>query len=274
MYYLEMSVRGGNVQVLVNELKLERVQGGSGGTLAKPINTHLVGEKNELKIRALPAQLESGKISKVSDLHIVGTVKRYESGDVVSPEGGDVLERFDFDEVIAKREQAFAEEFNPTNIEGQVSIPEVTFPIEHTITFDNEGVSFQKLLMGGAVIEDEDQLLSYAERLRSLMKERNAEALYQEFKPKFDDYRAAYPEISGDFAVVFPNFLREQFFPEGPITEFDQSDIELRSWCEGRIWELYRKPKEPFFATKGLEGSILELPVFVGKIDGELKVVR
>lgn len=274
MHYLELRFRGATVQVVANGLKFARIDGGSGGTSSKPLNTHLVGENNDVTIRVAPDKLDSGEVSTVSDVTLVGTIKTYSSDGVVAPEKGDVLKEFDFDEIVAERQQELAEQFDPTGVEGEPSPPEVTLPVEHSITFDNTGTSFRGRLMEGAEITDKRRLRDYAERLRSLLANQRAEALAREFKPKLDDYSTLHPDSGKNFVDEFPQFLREEFFPGSPITEFGRSDIGLNSWCEGRIWELFVKPDQPFFKTKGAGGTSNEIPVYVGEVDGALKVVR
>jgi hypothetical protein len=126
----------------------------------------------------------------------------------------------------------------------------------------------------GPTINSEQRLRDYAAHLRSLVAREQAEALAQEFKPKLDDYSTLHPDSGKNFVEEFPQFLREEFFPGRPITGFDRSDVGVRSWCEGRIWELFVKPDQPFLKTKGGDGASNEIPVFVGEVDGALKVVR
>ena len=273
IYTLEVSVNGARARAVLNGLKLAEVDGGSGGGFTKPSNTHLVGEENVLCLELLPAELDSGEMSTVSDVKGDGAMKRYQAGEAMTPESGEVLRAFDFEDVIARREQDLAENFDPAS--GETAPPAVTFPLEHTLTFDNEAPSFRALLLEGPVIEDRKRLLTYAEHLRGLMRERDAEALTREFTPKFDDYREAFPGTPDeDPAAGFPRFLEEEFFPGGPMTAFEMDAVSLRAWCDGRIWELYVDPDRPFFTTHGRNGPANELPVYVARIDGSLKIVR
>jgi len=274
IHYLELRFRGSTVQVVVNGLKLVRLDGGTGASSSRPLDTHLVGENNEVTIQIAPDELDSGEVSTVSDVTLVGTIKTYSSDGVVAPEKGDVLKEFDFDKIVAQRQEELAEQFDPTGVEGEPSPPEVTLPIEHSFTFDNTGASFRERLLEGTEITDEQRLRDYAERLLSLVSEKQAEALAQEFKPKLNDYSTLHPDSGKNFVEEFPTFLREEFFPGRPITEFGRSDVGLRSWCEGRIWELFVKPDQPFLKTKGVDGTSNEIPVYVGAVDGRLKVVR
>lgn len=262
------------MQVVVNQLKLTRLAGGTGGTSSKPIDTHLVGKENKVMFRVLPDRLDSGEISTVSDVSLVGTIKKYSPEGVVAPGEGEVIKEFDFDAIVAKRQEELAKQFDPTGAGDETSMLEVTLPVQFSVTFDNVGASFRERLMRSNEITDEERLRNYAEHLRSLVVKKSAEALAREFKPKLDDYSMLHPDSGKDFTKEFPQFLREVFFPGQPIVEFERSDIGVKSWCEGRIWEIFVKPEQPFLKTKGMDGKSNELPIFVGEVGGKLKVVR
>jgi hypothetical protein len=100
------------------------------------------------------------------------------------------------------------------------------------------------------------------------------DALYKEYKPKIDDYVIAYPQEFPDPQQSFDNLFRNDFFPGGAITDFKQDDIGLKPWCDGRIWEIFVKPDQEFFKNKGLDGDINSIEVFVGMVEGSLKIVR
>jgi hypothetical protein len=66
-------------------------------------------------------------------------------------------------------------------------------------------------------------------------------------------------------------------YGRGPFFEFDREDVVLNKWAEGRVWEINVDRAEgledTFFLARA-DGEVWTMDVFVGKVDGELKVVR
>jgi len=277
IYYLELTMRGCRVQSFVNGLPLSDNDAKAGAAFGSPFNANLVGKDNQVRIVVLPTPYDSGEVSTLEDVVVLGAVKKYGPDEIAGPESGDVIARFDFAEVIEKRKKEQEERLGSVGAispEEREALLMVTFPLEHTISFDNEGPAFPNRFLEADIIDDEERLLRYAKQLLALMKNREAEGLYREFKPKMDDYNVAYPTEATDDAVAFPQFLQEQFFPDGPITKIEKEEIGLRRWCEGRIWELYVKPDQALFSTSGLNAQDFEIQVFVGLDHEELKVIR
>lgn len=274
IYNLEMTMRGCKVLATLNNLPLVDSNAGAGASFGSPLNSKLVGNDNRLRIVALPALLESGQISQVPQVVLYGTVKIYGPDDISAPENGVVIKTFDFREVIVERRRKLALEKKAPLTDSSLNAMPVIFPLELEVEFDNVGPAFAERFMQGAIIQDEQRLLDYAERLRDLMKQKAYDDLYTEFQPKFEDYNLAYYRGNLDRKPVFIQYLKEKFFPSGPLLDFERDDIILKRWCDGRVWQLLIKPDLSFFKTAGMDGMIYELEIFVGMVNGALKVIR
>ena len=106
--------------------------------------------------------------------------------------------------------------------------------------------------MDAPQIDDDERLLSYAEHLLKLIRDKNSKALYNEFLPKLEDYSIAYPDFREDDSVVFPAFLEKEFFQGGPLADYKRKEIGLNKYCDGRVWEIFIKPNQELFKTAGL----------------------
>lgn len=274
LYNLELTMRGCKVIATLNNLPLVNSDAKAGASFGSPLNSKLIGKDNQLKIVALPTLLESGAISKAADVVLNGTIKVYGVNDISAPENGKIVRKFDFNEVIAERRQKLLLEKKAAGLDSAASALEITLPLELQITFDNEGPAFQNRFVQGPIIKDEKHLLDYAERLRDLLKSRAIDKLFNEFKPKFEDYNIAYHRGNLDRRPAFTEYLKEKFFPNGPLLNFDRDDICLKSWCSGRVWEIFIKPDRPFLMTAGMGDEVYEMEIFVALVNGELKVIR
>lgn len=275
IYRLELTMGKCLVQAVINGLRQASIDATHGGSFACPINDNLIGEDNIVEIIVMPAMLESGQLAQVSDILVGGAIKIYETNE---DDGSDnapiVIERFDFANIITKRQREAY--LNRTVLEdGELKeVPDISFPVDFGVEFDNKYFSFRNRFLESEIIDDKEMLLDYAEFLRDLIIKHDTSGLYREFKTKFDDYNIAYPKYAEDDEVTFPQFLNSEFFPGGPITDFERDDIGLKSWCEGRVWEIFVKPNQPLFITTGLNKQINEIDIFVGLVEGELKVIR
>ena len=264
IYSFEVFANKCIVEITINGLFIFRTDAKNGTSLNYPFNTELIGKGNEIKITAYPTLLDNGLPSSYSDVTITGTIKTYGENEITGPEAGQLVQRIDFSDVVAQKQMQAEMITDLTKL----------FPMSKSFTFDNEGLSFKNRLVDAPVIIDEKLLLDYAEKLRSILAKQDIEALWAEYKPKIDDYALAYPREFPDPLNWFINFFKNDFFPGGPITNFKKGDIGLRSWCDGRVWELYVKPAQKFFVNQGLDGDINSVEVYVGMVDGKLKIIR
>lgn len=145
-------------------------------------------------------------------------------------------------------------------------------PMTVFTTFDNEaGPDFSAIFEEAPALEgtpqDTSRLVDYALKLKNLLREGDAEALYDEIQPSVDEeigwYQVAYAGKGRENAIPY---IRDEW---NWNTDFERSDIGVRRWSSGRVWELYVKPGEPLFHS-----ARSHLNVYVANIGGKLKVVR
>jgi hypothetical protein len=247
----------------MNGLCVFRADATKGSSVTYPLNTELAGD-NSLKLVMYPVLLETGILSTPADIVIEGAVKCYNAGDVTGPECGDLILSIDIEDIQGA--------FEPEALSVQ-QLKDL-FPLTKTFEFKNEGVIFKNRLIDAPVITDKNKVVEYALKLRDIIKRQDLESLYIEYLPKLDDYARAYPDEFPDPKGWFTNLFRDDFFPGGPIVEFDRDEIVTRPWCDGRIWEVCRKPYQPFFMNKGLDGDINMIELYVGMVDGKMKIIR
>jgi hypothetical protein len=264
VYSLELFAAKCIIEVTANGLFLFRADAKHGVGKNYPFNTELIGKGNEIAITAIPTLLDSGVISTTKEILIKGTLKKYKSNETTGPESGELIATIDFADLIAGKE---AQANTPADLAK-------IFPLSYTITFDNEGVSFRNRMVDAPVIQDKTLLLDYAENLRGILARKDIDALYKEYKPKLDDYVLAYPQEFPAPREWFDNLFGNDFFPGEPVTDFKRDSIGLRSWCEGKIWEIFVNPAQPFFLTRGSNGFISSIEAFVGLDNGCLRIIR
>jgi hypothetical protein len=266
VYYVELFAKKCLIEVVANGLFLTRSNAKNGSSLSYPINTELIGAGNKVLIRAVPTLLDSGELSTIDDIHVLGTIKKYMPDDIIGPEAGELIGTIDLSEGIEQKKVDV--EINPLKLKD-------LFPLSQTIEFDNDDLSFRELLIDGKIIDDKDKVLDYAEYLRDLLAKKDMERLFKEYEPKLLDYKKAYevPQFD-DPADFFIEFMRGDFLPGGPITNFKRNEIGMRKWCDGRIWEVFVLPDNEFFTNTGLDGDINRVEVFVAMVNGSLKIVR
>ena len=119
---------------------------------------------------------------------------------------------------------------------------------------------------------DSAALRAYAVRLRDLVAAGDGAALYDEFAPALRDNGALHglPPLPDDtlrarWAAGPSGWAGADPAPLAP------SEVGLRSWSGGRVWELYRPGADGLL--QGRDGGPYT-EVYVGEVDGALRVVR
>jgi len=303
-YYLELSVLDARTLTTVNGVGIDESDGRTSASFNSPTNANLIGKGNTVTVTVKPTTVaagdppKSGKLadadsvrpSTVEEAKVTAKIKKITSGKV-TPEGGKTLAEKNLQEVVEKREEALRKEFlekmesaPPEKKKALASREEeltsVTFPIEMELTFDSEDVpSFRERFVEAPVIEDTAALKDFAMRLRTAVIERDYETLFNALKPKYVDYNAAYPgRAKEDRRAWFENLFQEHIYSKGLSMDFDREDLKLQKWAKGRIWEVNVDRGEAlgdeFVLTKMGQKGRSFMDIFVGKVDGELKVVR
>jgi hypothetical protein len=139
-------------------------------------------------------------------------------------------------------------------------------PVVVSTTFENEaGPDFSDIFLDAPVLTDTTRIRDYAMYLRDRMAARDTLALFEAFRPSYADhyiFNGRSGSVEEDEAI-----LKERVIGDFDLG-FERSDIDVRAWSGGRVWEIKRGGKALFEA----EWAVRD--VYVAEIDGELRVVR
>ena len=255
IFHLSLTLNACLARVSLNGFQLAAVDARAPISVAPPINAFLVGKGNKLTVEAIPVITRSGMSSPL-DIDINGAVAAFKAGDIVAPEGGgEVVLDINLKKALAG------------------SVPSV--PVRMSLEFDNDGPAFPGLFLESEVIEDPEPLIAYAMVLKGLFASQNMGGILEAFAPKLRDYGAGYYRTEASMNEEFAAFVQNSLFPGPMDLKFQKDEILPVSMCEGRIWELTRKPLRPLLSTMpDKDGGNFEIPVYVGLVDGGLRVVR
>jgi hypothetical protein len=241
------------------------------------LNTGLVGEGNKVEIRLEPFLTRSGRSLSIGTIELEAQVL----GPGRSPVAGAKITEVQVDSVYedwSERARAKWKEYQSRTEHGALDSIRAwveRHPLTVSTTFDNEaGPDFSRIFEEAPRLPDRpatrERLVGYAMRLRDLMAQENTSALLEEFRPAIED---RFEALSFSDREKFMQQNREALVLENPVLDFDREDIQLRSWCDGRVWQLIREGaknegllQEPSGTGRG--------KIYVAEIDGELKVVR
>ena len=157
-------------------------------------------------------------------------------------------------------------------------------PVEASASFEyaagpDFSAVFREAPVIGGTARDSAALRAYAVRLRDLVADRDP-ALLDELRPRLRDAYAIAGEVpppDSAFARAWTDAAAEGSgwfrWPLGALA-FGASDVELRSWAGGRVWELYRAAGSPLFEEVTGPGTTRSTEVYVAEVDGALRVVR
>lgn len=255
IFHLNLTYHACMARVTLNGFHIAAVDARAAINLAPPINAFLVGKGNALSIEAVPVLTRAG-MSSPMDIEVAGSIAALEDGDIVAPEGGGEVVL----DVSLRR-----------SLGGQAP----SIPMQAVYEFDNEGPAFPELFRASEVIEDPEPLLDYAMHLRDLFAAADVPGLVREFAPKLRDYAAAYYKTEAALRDEFVGFVQNTLLPGPMDLSFKKADVVPVSMCEGRIWELARAPKRPLLSTlPDKDGGQFQIPVYVGRVGGALRVVR
>ena len=257
-------------------------QSGGGHITDNPVlsiglNTGLIGSGNRVSVEVEPMILGGKKIT-IGPVEVHGEVTRDYQGEF-EVEGAAITEA-QVDSVYeawSERARAKWKEYRSKQTQAELDSMRAWAernPLTVSTTFDNEaGPDFSRIFEEAPVITDKERLRDYAIHLRDLLQAGDAEAIYEEFRPSVSKDLGWFKITrSGrrDSAIAH---IRTDW-TERWQTDFTRSEVALRRWSGGRVWELLVREEDgglrPFF-----EGdAATSLDVYVAEIDGELKVVR
>ncbi|MBP7167193.1 MAG: hypothetical protein KBB64_06010 [Bacteroidia bacterium] len=243
IYHLEVDARFCKVIALVNGFPSFELDGKIPTIFSKPINSSLIGE-NQVSFAIVPSNPfdQYGK-----DYLIRGAIKIYEADDITGPEKGEKVTEFNFEKMLAG-----------------------------VIRFSNSNFNFTDLLVKNQRVENPEEVKDYAEVLRNNLMNRNTVSILDEFSPKLKDYALCYQLPFIEMKDQFRKYLEDTFYVKNPLLNFERDEIFLRSWCDNRIFEVGIGPEyDPLLITEPDEnGKVYTTKVYVGLVNGEIKVVR
>ncbi len=279
----------GDVRMLANGLPVWKgygfiAQNALGGSLGTTLTPALVSGENTAAVEVVPAVSEAGTGPAVGPVRlrlwvcapdgavVPGTERSAAHVDsVVAAWTAELESRWAaWGAAAADSARAWAEA-HPVRVETSFTRPAGADgrPADGEPAFD--AVVREAPVIGGTPA-DSARLRAYAVELLRMSVERDTVALWRAFEPAISDNWEVLGGVFGagmswdDYEVG----NREAVVFEQP-TPFDASDVQLQSWAGGRVWELYRNEAGGLIQN---EGRGLYQEIYVGEVDGELRVVR
>lgn len=244
IYHLEVEAKHCKVQGFLNGFPIYNLDGTKPAIFSKAINAGLIGRGNVISFLIFPAST----LNPNSKFSIIGSVKKYLPNQMTGPDQGEIVTEF-----------------------FQENSPQAT------VTFDNEFYDYSDLFKYNEPIENKSVLTDYGIYLRDILSEKNNKAILQEFDPKLNAFAIAYNVDKALLVNQFITYLNENYFANQPYLKFMREEINLRSWCDKRIWEIGigLDFQELLSTTQpDIEGLLYTTKVFVSKVSDQLRVVR
>jgi hypothetical protein len=227
-------------------------------SFAPPVNPVLAGPRNVVEVILDVSMDFDGKPLPFEKVQIELTVRRFEKGGIVEPGAGELVTRL----------------VPPPEVMKDIAEGKLKPPVTLTHRFASQGPDFSDELYDAKPFTDEKALRDYGVKLRGLVVKRDVAGLLAEHEPKVQAWAKAYAEPIDRFRASLKEELAK-FIAAGADVAFTPDDIEARSCCGGRIWELRRKRNLPLLRTlPGEEGERSELSAFVALRGGALRIVR
>lgn len=132
------------------------------------------------------------------------------------------------------------------------------------------GLDFKRHLIEAGKAKESD-VIAYAKKLYALFAQKNAEGILRESEIKIKDYSEAFG--GADMKTELRKYLTEELF-RSKLNKLNSA--ALRAVAVGpakNIWHVYNG-RDELIKAKSADGSTYELAVYVGLLDGKLKVVR
>lgn len=251
---LAYSQGAGEVVVTLNGFPVVHNATETGAAGGQPVNLHLTPTGNQLEIDFRPADVSSGfSLSLSADA----------AGDVVDPESAGSLLTVEID-----------------GADGPATVTRTfDLPAEWAAGF-TAGSRYAAL----PVLEDEAALRAYATALQRAFADGDAAALGEHLRPAMEDRHAADPARFSSYPL--DEFVRlsvaelPRLLEAGRLREAaPAATLVLTPWADGRLWQITRADGaaliviDPEPAGDDQDGEI-SIPIFVGEVEGRLRVVR
>ncbi len=117
----------------------------------------------------------------------------------------------------------------------------------------------------------ESDILAYAQKIYALFTKKDADGILRESEVKINDYSKAFGGV--DMKTELRRYLTEELF-KSKLNQVNATS--LRAVAVGptkTIWHVFNG-KDELIQGKSSDGSTFQMPVYIGLLDGKLKVVR
>jgi len=117
----------------------------------------------------------------------------------------------------------------------------------------------------------ESDILAYAQKVYALFAKKNVEEILPEAEVRINDYSRAFGGV--DMKTELRRYLTEELF-KAKLNALNPA--ALRAVAVGpnkTIWHVFNG-RDELIKAKSPDGSTFEMPVYIGLLDGKLKVVR
>ena len=247
-------------------------------TFDVPLQTGLVRGKNEVEVRLRPSLRHRSQELKISGVEFTAEVLPYRDAE----EAVAVMNEAQVDSTYAQWSKRAEKEWervlakrSPEAAIDSIKIWAGSNPLTVSTTFDNEaGPDFSKIFEEAPRLEDtpatRERLKDYAMHLRELMARKDTAALVEEFRPAIEGRYRTGTSMSRS---AFMEANRQAVVVEDVVLDFSRSDLRVQRWCGGRVWHIWREEATHSGLFQDPSGGGIG-KIYVGEIDGELKVVR
>jgi len=231
---------GNNVKgsLFVNEFLIAGLSGAQGFGTA-PLNVLLVGD-NEVRV-----ELKKADTSKAS--HFKFGVSQFIHGDVAATtDRGNLLS-------VEKKDNDFS---------GSKNVK-----ISRKFT---SSLNFNSRFIGTETVK-EKEVIDYAKKIYGLVKKKDAAGLEKEFAVKIEDYTKAFPvHTYGEFKSSLLSELLE-----GSLEKVNPGRLRAKKTGPGgNTWHVVEGDKELIRKKSSGSSSISEMTIYIGVVNGALKVIR
>jgi hypothetical protein len=117
----------------------------------------------------------------------------------------------------------------------------------------------------------EKEVIEYAKKIYDLFKAKNAAGIQKEFAVKISDYATAYS--SENVAAEFESYLKKDLL-RGKLATINPQRLKAKkAGPNNKLWQVFEGDKELIRITSS-DGSLMEMSIYIGMVDGKLHVVR
>jgi hypothetical protein len=131
-------------------------------------------------------------------------------------------------------------------------------------------LDFSQHLVATAAAKEKD-VAEYAAKIYSLFEKKDAKNILNEFSVKIQDYSIAF--YNANMQTEFESYLKDDLF-KSKLEKVNPANIKAqRVSANSNLFHIYDGEKE-LLRSSNPDGSTAEMAVYVGIVDGKLKVIR